>query len=272
MGIWHTAFPILQRYIPAHRNKKSLRLLDKIATTYHLMYENGNYDCENNGELFLLKALSQCNNLHTVFDVGANVGDYSLIARRINGNCRIIAFEPVPNTYRLLKDNTVKSNIEANNCALGSISGTSTIAVPEDSALASLLDYKQTCAGRTSENIEIDILTGKEFIINHPDIKEISLLKIDTEGYEPEVLKGFGDFASMANVIQFEYGKANLFSKYFLHDYFKDYSSEFYIGKLYPKGVRFYEQYNWDLDDLIGPNFVMVNKKRSDLVPLLLCQ
>jgi len=76
---------------------------------------------------------------------------------------------------------------------------------------------------------------------------------------------------TIANVIQFEYGKANLFSKYFLHDYFNDYFKEFYIGKLYPRGVFFYQEYNWDLDDLIGPNFVMVNRQRSDLMHLLSC-
>lgn len=271
MGIWHTAFPMLQRYIPAHRNNKLLRLLDKTSKTYHLMYENGNYDCENNGELFLLKTLSNSNNLSSILDVGANVGEYSLIARRINKECRIIAFEPVPSTFSLLKRNTSNSNIEIHNCALGNKSGKSLISVPQDSTLASLLDYKQECAGRTSENIEIDVRTGEEFILGDTDLKEISLLKVDTEGYEPEVLKGFRSHISNANVIQFEYGKANLFSKYFLHDYFKDYSKDFHIGKLYPKGVEFHQSYNWDLDDLIGPNFVMVNRKRGDLLPLLSC-
>ena len=74
---------------------------------------------------------------------------------------------------------------------------------------------------------------------------EISLLKIDTEGYESEVLKGFRRIISRINVIQFEYGKANLFSKYFLKDYFNDYYNDFYIGKLYPNGVDFYEKYEW---------------------------
>ena len=95
------------------------------------------------------------------------------------------------------------------------------------------------------------------------------MLKIDTEGYESEVLKGFKGILSRINVIQFEYGKANLFAKYFLKDYFNDYFNDFYIGKLYPNGVHFYEQYKWDLDDLIGPNFVMVKRSRKDLYDLL---
>ena len=269
MGIWQSAFPILQRYIPAHRNNRFLRFLDKISQIYHLMFENVNYDCENNGELLLLKILNNSNNLNCVLDVGANIGDYSLIARRVNKKCRIIAFEPVPETFNLLKSNTHNLKIEIHNYALGNKLGKSLISVTNDSTLSTLLDYEQEYAGRNAEYIEVDVRTGEEFLLGEIDLKEISLLKIDTEGYEPEVLKGFRSHISNVNIIQFEYGKANLFSKYFLYDYFKDYARDFHIGKLYPKGVKFYQSYNWDLDDLLGPNIVMVNKNREDLLSLL---
>ena len=62
---------------------------------------------------------------------------------------------------------------------------------------------------------------------------------------------------------------ANLSSKYFLIDYFNDYSQIFKFGKLYPNGVLFYDQYNIDLENFIGPNFIMVRKDRKDLIDLL---
>ena len=37
----------------------------------------------------------------------------------------------------------------------------------------------------------------------------------------------------------------------------------------YPNGVDFHEEYKWDLDDLIGPNFIMVKRSRKDLYDLL---
>ena len=117
--------------------------------------------------------------------------------------------------------------------------------------------------------VSVQISTGNEFLKINNNLSEISLLKIDTEGYESEVLKGFSEVISRINVIQFEYGKANLFAKYFLKDYFNDYSNQYYIGKLYPNGVNFHEKYKWDLDDLIGPNFIMVKKARKDLYDLL---
>ena len=89
MFFWRKLFPYLQKFIPRHRNNKFLKILDKLSITYHFIYENLNYDCVNNGELFLLNKLNRSNNLDSVFDVGANVGSYSLLTRKINKKCLV---------------------------------------------------------------------------------------------------------------------------------------------------------------------------------------
>ena len=271
MFFWRKLFPYLQKYIPRHRSNKFLKKLDKFATIYHSLYENLNYDCKNNGESFLLNKLNLSNNLNSIFDVGANVGSYSLLARKINKKCLIFAFEPVLETFILLQKNVSNKNIKTFNFALGSNLKKEKMLVTKDSKLSTLfLENSNLVNKEDNKYLTVEILTGDEFLKkNKNDLSEISLLKIDTECYESEVLKGFGEIISRINVIQFEYGKANLFAKYFLKDYFNDYSNEFYIGKLYPNGVHFYENYNWDLDDLIGPNFIMVRKSREDLYDLL---
>ena len=119
------------------------------------------------------------------------------------------------------------------------------------------------------ETVDIKIKTGNSFLNENPEINEISLLKIDTEGYENKVLNGFNKFFKNINVIQFEYGLANLSSRYFLFDYFNDYSSFYKIGKLYPSGVKFFEKYDLELENFIGPNFVMVRKDREDIIKIL---
>ena len=269
MFYWRKLFPYLQKFIPRHRNNKLLKILDKFSTTYHLIYENLNYDCENNGELFLLNNLNHSNNLNCIFDVGANIGTYSLLARNINKNCLIFAFEPVPKTFIDLQENVSNKNIKTFNFALGSDIREEKMLVSKDSKLSTLLDNSHLANKDDHHYITVKIKTGNEFIKNNDDLSQISLLKIDTEGYESEVLKGFKGILPRINVIQFEYGKANLLAKYFLKDYFHDYSKYYYIGKLYPNGIDFYEKYKWDLDDLIGPNFVMVKKSRKDLYDLL---
>ena len=75
--------------------------------------------------------------------------------------------------------------------------------------------------------------------------------------------------AGRVSCVQFEYGRANLFSRTFIHDYMREYGARYLIGKLYPSGVKWFECYSADLDDLLGPNLVMVSRKRGDLVRLL---
>ena len=269
MFFWRKLFPYLQKSIPRNRNNKLLKILDKFATTYHSLYENLNYDCKNNGELFLLNKLNQSNNLNSIFDVGANVGTYSILARDINKKCLIFAFEPVPETFIALQKKVSNKDIKTFNFALGSDVREEKMLVPKDTKLSTLLDNNQLINKEDRHYVSVKIVTGDEFLKTNYDLSEISLLKIDTEGYESEVLKGFKRIISRINVIQFEYGKANLFAKYFLKDYFNDYSNEYHIGKLYPNGVDFHEEYKWDLDDLIGPNFIMVKRSRKDLYDLL---
>ena len=270
MFFWRKLFPYLQKSIPKHRSNKLLQILDKFSTTYHSMYENLNYDCENNGELLLLNKLNLSNNLNSIFDVGANIGTYSILARDINKKCSIFAFEPVLETFVNLRENVSNKDIKIFNFALGGDIREEKMLVSKDSKLSTLLLENSQLADKNDvKYVSVKIITGHEFLKNNYDLSQISLLKIDTEGYESEVLKGFKPIISKINVIQFEYGKANLFSKYFLKDYFNDYSNDFYIGKLYPNGVYFYEKYKWDLDDFIGPNFVMVKRSRKDLYDLL---
>tara|TARA_S200000501_G_C20785512_1_gene726999 strand:- start:76 stop:900 length:825 start_codon:yes stop_codon:yes gene_type:complete len=270
MFFWRKLFPFLQKSIPRNRGNKLLLILDKFSTTYHSIYENLNYDCKNNGELFLLNKLNHSNNLYSIIDVGANIGTYSLLARDLNKECSIFALEPVQETFRHLQENVSNKDIKIFNYALGSDIREEKMLVSNDSKLSTLLlDNSQLANKDDVKYVSVKITTGDEFLKNNYDLSQISLLKIDTEGYESEVLKGFRQRISQINVIQFEYGKANLFSKYFLKDYFNDYSNDFYIGKLYPRGVDFYEKYEWDLDDFIGPNFVMVKRGRKDIHDLL---
>lgn len=69
--------------------------------------------------------------------------------------------------------------------------------------------------------------------------------------------------------IQLEYGKANLFSRVFIHDYMREYGEDFAIGKLYPNGVRWFGEYCASLDDLLGPNLVIVARKYPQLIEQL---
>ncbi len=266
---WRRVFIWLQKTIPFNQDSKILKVVDKLAVIYHDLYENKNYDLHSNGEEYLINKLNDSKQLSCVFDVGANKGQYSLLIRRISESTRILAFEPVKDTYSILNNNVRNMGIDTYNFAFGNVKGPSYINLYSEDTLSSMVNFQGDFLNKKVKNVRINVNTGNSFLKENNNIGEISLLKIDTEGFENKVLEGFKDYFPIINVIQFEYGMANLSSKYFLYDYFKEYSNIFKIGKLYPRGVIFFENYNINLENFIGPNFVMVKKEKVDLIKIL---
>jgi len=123
-----------------------------------------------------------------IFDVGANIGQTSNYFINHFPQSEIYSFEPVADTYRQLINNSSHSkNISCFNQALGSVTQKSTIYVNSSSGSSSI-------NGKFNDQFlhteTIDINTGHNFCTKN-NIEEIDLLKIDTEGFEMEVLKGF---------------------------------------------------------------------------------
>ena len=119
------------------------------------------------------------------FDIGANVGSYTLLAA---GICKAKCFtiEPVPETYRILKMNVELNKLYKNttliNCGVSADTGFLTISIDEDTKNHVLLNYE--CNFRKS--IEISVITVDSLLkVSNP-----ALIKIDVEGYETKVLQG----------------------------------------------------------------------------------
>lgn len=120
---------------------------------------------------------------HTVLDIGANIGNHSLYFALEKGARKVIAFEPVPLTFSILKRNVeinhLEDRIELHNCGLG-----------EENVCATVPSYDTKNIGGTSlrpgtdGGIVIRVLDEMEL----PD--DIALVKIDVEGMEPDVVQG----------------------------------------------------------------------------------
>ena len=65
--------------------------------------------------------------------------------------------------------------------------------------------------------VQLEVRTAREYILKE-NVSGIDFLKIDTEGYELGVMKGFGGFLKNVKVIQFEYGGCNIDSNTKLND------------------------------------------------------
>ena len=69
----------------------------------YFKYENHNYNFDRNRERRVVRVLKDFD-FDTVFDVGANVGDWSFLVSKELG-VRVFAFEIVPDTYDTLVKN-----------------------------------------------------------------------------------------------------------------------------------------------------------------------
>ena len=121
------------------------------------------------------------------FDVGANLGAYSLLMSE-EASARVIAFEPHPQTFRSLQNMlraNARTNVEAYNVALSSASGAVRFQDDDCNPMNRILS-----AADELPMIEVEARTGADVCDElqlDPDI-----LKIDTEGHELDVLRGFG--------------------------------------------------------------------------------
>ncbi|EEE40656.1 SAM-dependent methyltransferase [Prochlorococcus marinus str. MIT 9202] len=117
-----------------------------------------------------------------VIDCGANYGDLWLYLRDKINKKNYITFEPGINEYRALKKN-VQSNFNYN-LGLGKVESKTNFYINEKDADSSIIEpiiYDRIH--------EIQTTTLNNFFIKY-NIKSIKLLKLEAEGYEPEILLG----------------------------------------------------------------------------------
>jgi len=127
----------------------------------------------------------------TVWDVGANVGHYTLEFADATGRTGcVMAFEPVPACFGELQLACRDlPHVRLQNIALGSKDHVASISLAEDplGVTHSLSNGDVEPPGKTT----VTVRTAKSIIGEMPDVMP-SVVKIDVEGYEEAVLQGFG--------------------------------------------------------------------------------
>ena len=173
---------------------------------------------------FIRKFLSSLD-VPTVVDVGANEGDYSSAVLGANKNARVFAFEPHPETYERLSSRLSSAgNVVATNAACGSAPGNLVLYDHAESAGTAHASLHRGVMERIHKGASIqhvvNVTTLDQFAADH-GISLIHLLKIDTEGYELEVLKGAAGLLREGRIraIQFEFNEMNIVSGVFFKDF-----------------------------------------------------
>jgi len=140
-----------------------------------------------------VKKLAKKGVITTMIDLGAHIGGYSIPLSQILH--KIIAIEPWPTTYNLLKLNVKINNIKNVNIINVAVSS------PENKEIT--LCIGQNHSGSTSAHstgsycVQIKTITLDEIWDTYGPV---DFIKIDVEGHEIEVLRGFSRRAKIVQV------------------------------------------------------------------------
>lgn len=132
-----------------------------------------------------------------VLDLGANIGAFSIFAARVLGATRVLALEPVTQTYQRLRrniaDNALEDTVETINEGIAGECGERTIHLGVSSPHASLFfrDDPRFESGQT-ERVRVTTLDA---LFERLGIEQVDICKMDCEGAEVEALLAASDEA-----------------------------------------------------------------------------
>jgi FkbM family methyltransferase len=270
----------LARHVVSERERRDVRALVDFSYGVIRGWKNSEFDIHLSGEVALLRRIRPLNPL-TVIDVGANVGEWSLAALKTLPSATVHAFEVAPATAEKLVQNAAGCDrrLIINRCGLSDTEGNVTLFYTPDSDTASSLVEQSipiAMANRQVTRVEeltVPVTTGDNYLRQH-NISMVNLLKIDVEGAELAVMKGFKNSFEdgLIDLVQFEYGLVNLTTRIFLADIYNFLDRfGFVIGKLLPHGVGF-KPYAVEDEDFIGLNFVACRQDRQELLAAIGCE
>lgn len=139
----------------------------------------------------------KAHNVNVVFDIGANTGQFATELRAYGYTGKIVSFEPLPDAYeQLVKLASEDSNwVVHERCAAGAESGSIDINVSGNSVSSSILPMlkshlESAPQSKYTHTVKAKIITVDSIYDQYCETTDNVLLKIDTQGYEWQVLDG----------------------------------------------------------------------------------
>ena len=156
--------------------------------------------------------------IRTVVDVGANTGQFAAHIRRVFPQANLFCFEPLAEAFAELQrwSATQTGRVEAFNLALGDKEGeVSMFRHVEHSPSSSLLQTTEVCNQLYPQTQSQDSVTVKlstlDAALGHEPLQSEILIKLDTQGYERQVIQGATNVLKKAKACIVE---INLFQLY----------------------------------------------------------
>lgn len=233
--------------------------LKMLKLSHAALNYGGGQGVRNSGEIgalhFLRRQLSK--DQFTVFDVGANDGDYLSAALDALPKVQAHSFEPQQDSFEKLKTRFAGNPaVQVHKLALGRAPGTAQLQYAKTGDTTASLAYVQN--PQRSETVEVSTV---DLFCRARNITHIDLLKIDTEGFEMDVLLGAHQMIERDGVaaIQFEFGDTFIHTPYHFADFWELLTPRYRVHRILRSGgTRRILEYSTDLEIYKTSNFLCV--------------
>lgn len=231
---------------------------------------------EVSGERWLVRTLLRKHKQATVVDVGANRGDYTAMCLAVNPETRVIAVEPHPAAFAVLSHRFADHRtVITRATALGAETSWARLfdrsshpGSQHASLIQSVIEDIHHC-NAVAENVTVAQL---DMLADELSLEAITLLKIDTEGSELEVLRGAAALLAEGRIAacQIEFNEMNVCSRVFFRD-LRNLLPDFRLFRLLPRGLLALHPYVPLKMELFGyQNIVAISNRHPEVARTLL--
>jgi len=250
---------------------KIIYLLSKSTLLYKFSkkivdYHRNENNCEikTNGELYFIEKNKE--KFKIIFDVGANIGEWTTLVSSIIPDSRIYSFEPSEQTFQTLSKTRFSDKVSLFNIGLGEKNETKDFFVYGVNSTLNSIFSRHIKDEESIKNTRVEkaIFETLDSFCTRNNINNISFLKIDTEGNELSVLKGAEQYIKEGRIdaIQFEYGGTYIDAHVLLKDIYSFFDNKPYdIFKIMRRGLMNCNTYTGDLENFLYANYVALLKK-----------
>ena len=251
----HRLSRVLLALIPA-RSELVYRIARRIVNRYD--GDNAG-DMRSNGEERLARLVLPM--AHVVFDVGANVGEWTASALDINRGAAFHCFEPSAVTFSRLSARQFPAAVTLNNFGFGAEAAEHELYVFDDGCGANSLYHRvgTDTSQLARERVRIETVDG---YCASRGIEYVDVMKLDVEGHEVAALRGARRMLAEGRIglIQFEYGGTYIDARVLLKDVFAlvdEANAGYAIYKVHPDLLRPVPRYDQRLETFQYSNWVI---------------
>nr|VFJ72320.1 MAG: methyltransferase, FkbM family [Candidatus Kentron sp. FM]VFJ72650.1 MAG: methyltransferase, FkbM family [Candidatus Kentron sp. FM]VFK19778.1 MAG: methyltransferase, FkbM family [Candidatus Kentron sp. FM] len=179
------------------------------------------------GEKYFIEKILKGLDPAVCVDVGANVGSYTSLLLSACENTRVYAFEPLAGPFHELERLGARfgERLMAVNKGVGS--KLETLRIHFDEENTGLASFSEEITNipyvRNERGSHVEVTTLDDFFLNVEKVDRIDFIKIDTEGFEFEVIQGAKEIIARfaPKLIQIEYNWHHLFTEKSLYAFSK---------------------------------------------------